>query len=399
MSTPSPFNAGMASRIVDKPIIRVGDWVEKDGQRLAFDDAMCKTLIASFDEMKSRGVAVPVLWGHEEDSRNEAGHVVGLGIDADGWLSAKLELTDDEAAEKVGKVVRNVSPRVMVGSEKEPVVDGKGNRYAAAMLHLALVPRPVIPGQRNFSDSALCLSLSLGGSQMSDVTLTAPAGKTDLGPAAGSAGAKAMWAKVDNAGGKKKDGSGYDSDKMEDNWSFAMDSSTSPEDAAKALVSHYGKDAMKAAMALAMGDEEPDCDETTAAPAPVQEKRDLPMSLDDIKPRDRRNLELGRAGIKAQVDGLLASGRVTPVIHRDLCGKLGRGEFLLALNTSNPGDTDVEKAIAHYEAIPAGTFAGTKPKTGDYRYTLERRVEADRPKSIEEQQAELARLHPYAKAK
>lgn len=133
--------------------------------------------VAAFNAMKSRGIHIPAPWGHKldikagtktdaplSDPRNNAGFWNELAFDeTTGRLTGVLEVPEIADAEKVGTTIKEVSPLVQAGW-----VDGLGNKYDEAILHIALCTNPVIPGQENFepvSDATLqgAMACSLSG--------------------------------------------------------------------------------------------------------------------------------------------------------------------------------------------------------------------------------------------
>ena len=353
----------MPDRQFDKVIASVGERVEKDGEPLEFSGPLLARLVRSFEEMKARRVTVPLLFTHDEDVRNQAGEVTGLKV-ADGKLVARVLVRDGPDADKIGRTIRETSPRI-----KFDAVDGRGNKYPVAMLHLAMVSRPVIAGQPNFElasrEFGLCFNLSLGESKMS------------MPPEQ----SKAMWANTTEAGNKKPGGN---------NWSLSADSfdadmtailqqfgaAASPELLA-AIKQYACPDAMAADMAAEPAEQVPPA--AGNRPQPGEEeplKRQSPnllMSLHEMNPREKRGVELCRAGIRAQLQGLVNEGRVKPTLAGKLFREIDGQDFLLSLANEQPGASSVERQL---EVILANSepnqYIGGKPRTADYQFSLDR---------------------------
>ena len=126
---------------------------------LTIDQGLKQSLVENFRAAASRGVRVPVTWGHQPDTAHSkadilfwrhrdglAGWVVDMSLDDSGEIEAVIEIPMPEHAAKVGTLIREVSPVI-----HEQFKDGLGHKYDGFMGQLALVTYPVEPGQTNFS--------------------------------------------------------------------------------------------------------------------------------------------------------------------------------------------------------------------------------------------------------
>lgn len=151
----------------------------------------------TFRRMKANGIRVPVCWGHQpgaipgdgqdkagrqyELSRFNAGYVTNMQRTADGDLEGELDIPGAEVDEdgnlvtwakmpdgrKVRCAIKEVSAAIRDWQ------DGSGRQWPDAIMHVALVPLPVVAGQEGFEASLatesepgeihLSLSAYLGG--------------------------------------------------------------------------------------------------------------------------------------------------------------------------------------------------------------------------------------------
>jgi hypothetical protein len=98
--------------------------------------------IEAFDAMRSNGVDIEVPVDHSLKAEDNKGYVRRLYREGD-TLFGEMELRGDGV--DIVRKNRNVSIFL------EPdVKDGRGNVYGEAITHVALVQKPVIPGQGDF---------------------------------------------------------------------------------------------------------------------------------------------------------------------------------------------------------------------------------------------------------
>ena len=165
-----------------KQILRPGTYVVRspDGGRseVKITPDRLRRYSDTFYKMRANGLKVPAPWRHDKsepmakevkDARDYGGYWEEAWIGSDGALYGKLDAPLAADSDKIGETVTEVSPYI-----QPEWVDGKGNKYEDAMLHIALVQHPVAPDQPNFlrepagddgaavtSQPAMALSLSL----------------------------------------------------------------------------------------------------------------------------------------------------------------------------------------------------------------------------------------------
>lgn len=99
---------------------------------------------ATFSKMKAAGVVVPIQNGHNDDADMTRGNTqdIFVGVDAKGQqtLFGIIEMVGRDAIELAGRTLLSIYA-------KPEFVDGHGNNYKDAILHIACVPNPVVPDQ------------------------------------------------------------------------------------------------------------------------------------------------------------------------------------------------------------------------------------------------------------
>ncbi len=121
-----------------KELIRTGRYV-KDGEEILISQDRIDNWKNQFTSMMLNGVRVPLMNGHSDDADDTRGSVVDM-FDEDGSLVAILEAIGEDA-------IRSVSTNDVSIATEGTFTDGKGNVYEDAITHVALTPRPVVPGQ------------------------------------------------------------------------------------------------------------------------------------------------------------------------------------------------------------------------------------------------------------
>lgn len=114
--------------------------------------------VQNFRRMKASGLRVPAPFRHDpkmvatdgnlpdDDSRNNAGWWEELFVDSNGKLHGILDVPDNHPdKDKLGTTIQEVSPLVLSKWK-----DGAGREWDDAMVHIACVTHPVVPGQSNF---------------------------------------------------------------------------------------------------------------------------------------------------------------------------------------------------------------------------------------------------------
>lgn len=138
-----------------KKVLEPGTYHSPDGVLVITKDRI-KHWADSFKEMKNARINVPTPWGHQKlgasyedreylESKFNAGFIEDLNVNDDGELIAVLDIPREEDANKVGTIVREVSPQIETKWK-----DGKGREWDDVITHLALVTKPVVPEQDNF---------------------------------------------------------------------------------------------------------------------------------------------------------------------------------------------------------------------------------------------------------
>lgn len=172
-SAPSAFVCAAAAATTDgkpsqtflKDLIRVGTYINPaDGQ--AFDVTIddLDHWAAMFSLMDANGVRVPVPEGHTTEAAANRGYVRGMFRDGD-VLRGKIELIGPDAIALAGR--NDVSVYV-----PPAFTDGKGNKYARPITHVAITSYPVVSGLKPF----VPIAASLDGvvTQVPVLTLAAP---------------------------------------------------------------------------------------------------------------------------------------------------------------------------------------------------------------------------------
>lgn len=126
---------------------------------LAVDRPRMDNWVKTFALMKQQGVDVTVNADHSDKAANALGYVVDMRREGD-TLKVLHALIGDDA---IRMAARN---KVSLGVDPD-FVDGTGNRYGDAVVHSALTPVPVVPGQggliaasRGQDDQALVFELA-----------------------------------------------------------------------------------------------------------------------------------------------------------------------------------------------------------------------------------------------
>ena len=126
-----------------KDAIVVGSYVHPSG-RFSLDVTREKldSYAATFARMKSNGVAVPILMDHANSAAATLGWIVDVKRRGDRLL---------ELHQFLGEDARDIGLRNFVSLGIDPnFIDGRGVRYGEAIVHSAVTPTPVVPGQGGF---------------------------------------------------------------------------------------------------------------------------------------------------------------------------------------------------------------------------------------------------------
>ena len=98
--------------------------------------------VNNFNRMRENGVGVPILMDHSATADATLGWIVDVRLDGDRLL---------ELHQFLGESSRDIGLRNKVSLGIDPhFVDGKGNQYGEAIVHSAVTPMPVVPGQGEY---------------------------------------------------------------------------------------------------------------------------------------------------------------------------------------------------------------------------------------------------------
>jgi hypothetical protein len=130
-----------------KDAIRVGTYAHPSG-RYALEVTRQKLdgYARTFAAMRSNGVGVPILMDHAPTAAATLGWIVAVRRDGDRLL---------ELHQFLGEQARDTGLRNHVSLGIDPdFVDGRGVRYGEAIVHSAVTPVPVVPGQEPFAPAS-----------------------------------------------------------------------------------------------------------------------------------------------------------------------------------------------------------------------------------------------------
>ena len=143
-----------------KDIMRVGKYTHPiAGWTLNVDTARMDKWIAAFRKMRANGIDIEVVKDHSARADDVVGYLVDM-YRKDDVLYGVHELIGESSID-LARRVKNVSVSVI-----SDFVDGKGNHYGEAIVHSAIVQRPVVPNQEPFIQIA---ASSLTGSEYRQV--------------------------------------------------------------------------------------------------------------------------------------------------------------------------------------------------------------------------------------
>jgi hypothetical protein len=151
----APAENGLKPYLYWKDVIQVGKYVHPvKGYRLDITPDRLQQHLKAFKEMQRNGVAVPIVLNHSEKAENNTGWVVDAKVEGDRLFMLHKFL---------GEQARDVALKNYVSLGIEPnYKDGHGRGYGEAVVHSALTPVPVVPGQGDF------VPLSMSGGQTAD---------------------------------------------------------------------------------------------------------------------------------------------------------------------------------------------------------------------------------------
>jgi hypothetical protein len=180
LATPAPLRPavtlglGLPARVSGLPAfyywkdaIVVGSYVHPAGRfALEVTRDRLDAYVNTFARMRANGVGVPILMDHAPSAAATLGWIVDVKRRGDRLL---------ELHQFLGEAARDVGLRNFVSLGIDPdFVDGRGVRYGEAIVHSAVTPTPVVPGQGGFEQAdpgqeMVTLSLAIGENPTSDI--------------------------------------------------------------------------------------------------------------------------------------------------------------------------------------------------------------------------------------
>ena len=152
-----PASENLPDRVNDLPAyyywkdaIVVGSYVHPAG-RFSLDITRDRLdgFVTNFNRMRDNGVGVPILMDHAATASSTLGWIVDVKREGDHFL---------ELHQFLGEGARDIGLRNKVSLGIDPhFVDGKGIQYGEAIVHSAVTPVPVVPGQGEFEPLELAL--------------------------------------------------------------------------------------------------------------------------------------------------------------------------------------------------------------------------------------------------
>ena len=143
------FSDADGRRLYKKEMLRVGEYIHpKHGWKMKVTEDTLGTLKTANDKMRENGVDVEVVTNHSPKAEDVYGYVVDTAVEPNhlGTMSLYgIHEFPDEESEKLAKRCKNVSVCI-----EDDVRDGHGNEYGQALIHSAIVQRPVMPSQTGF---------------------------------------------------------------------------------------------------------------------------------------------------------------------------------------------------------------------------------------------------------
>ncbi len=150
-----------------KDAIRTGTYAHPAGHySLSVTREKLDGYARTFATMRANGVGVPILMDHAPTAAATLGWIVAVKRDGDRLL---------ELHQFLGEQARDTGLRNHVSLGIDPdFVDGRGVRYGEAIVHSAVTPVPVVPGQDEY-EPATPAELAGGGRATVALSLQSPA--------------------------------------------------------------------------------------------------------------------------------------------------------------------------------------------------------------------------------
>jgi hypothetical protein len=137
-----------------KDAITIGTYVHPTGgYSLDVTGDKLDAYVNTFSQMQANGVGVPILADHTASAAATLGWIVAIERDGDKLM---------ELHQFLGESARDVGLRNQVSLGIDPdFTDGLGRKYGEAIVHSAVTPVPVVPGQGGFEAASPLVTLSL----------------------------------------------------------------------------------------------------------------------------------------------------------------------------------------------------------------------------------------------
>ena len=359
-----------------KQILRPGRYLARtpDGARkeVEFSPDRLTAIADTFAQMQTAGLRVPAPWRHDLGaipvngaagdslSYRNAGFWKRTWLDdKSGILYGELEAPDNEDTAKIGTTVTEVSPFIL-----PEWLDGVGNTWRDAMMHVALVTHPIQPGQDNYVKSpdgdaatasqrpaegafAVALSHLLEGIVMADdaPAQTAPAQSTSTDTQAPPTVADAIAA-LQEVG-------------------LVLSKDTTEENLVERIVTAARAIAGKKAADAADADPGQSGQQTAKQqPIPIAMGEDDQMNAEELqqqlevaKTRTDQALafaaEQAREGYAVRVRQLIETGRTTPKFVKERLRPMIQGLQFALDDEGKPAPNELDTVLEALEAQPA----------------------------------------------
>jgi hypothetical protein len=159
------LNDGVPSQHFRKEVIRVGSYV-KDDEGIEFEvtPKLLKHWIATFKEMKADGIEVPIPAGHTDEPEKNHGFVRDVFAEGESLFNIMELIGKDSIDLAKRNHVSIYCPPELINPKK--MAGGKRKIYKRPIVHVALTPKPVIPGLGPWEAVAASLTLKVKGEDM-----------------------------------------------------------------------------------------------------------------------------------------------------------------------------------------------------------------------------------------
>lgn len=309
---------------------------DKDGSKrfVNFTPEYCRQQFEANSALVASGIPVPASWEHRDDARpgrlsrddmasarakGTLGFVEKYEIDDKSRVFAIVDAPNEVDAKKA-ETVRFCSPEI------DQFTDGTGKEWGEVFTHIAITPRPVQHDQQPITRLSLTyagpIRLSVDPEKGEDMAEENETETETEGDGSESAGIKDLVAALEECG-----------------FNIPEEASTLKE-IIIAVKAHCGGE----------GDDDGDGDGDESE---VVERQTAPVQMSLQKANERAEKTL-RKDMERQIDGLLRTGRISPLIAKGLKDRLGK----LRLSFDKNGDvkeSTVSTEINAYAKLPANS--------------------------------------------